>query len=92
MMTYVLHLLYDIPPYLSCANFAGGCMNPFSINVLTSILLYAAHECNLETRNAQYSRICRNVFARSTSTWSCVIDLGVLIVHGTHVWNILCLV
>ena len=53
-------------------------MDPFSINVgilhyvLTSILLYAAHECNLETRNAQYSRICRNVFARSTSTWSCV--------------------
>lgn len=43
-----------------------------SHDVLTSILLYAAHECNLETRNAQYSRICRNVFARSTSTWSCV--------------------
>lgn len=49
------------------------CMNVGILHdVLTSILLYAAHECNLETRNAQYSRICRNVFARSTSTWSCV--------------------
>lgn len=77
-MTYVLHLLYDVPPYTSCANFSGGCLNLYfmsvgiSHDVLTSVLLYAAHECNFETRNAQYSRICRNVFARSNSTWSCV--------------------
>lgn len=32
----------------------------------------AAHECNLEARNAQYLRICQSVFARSTSTCSCV--------------------